>query len=581
MPSALPGFLILATATGMAMAAPGLDSATANLLGPHRILEEITAPASWLTVGNPSPSSIMKMQIGLKQKNIEGLLAKLNDISDHESPNYGKWLSKEEVEAFTAPDKGVAEKVLGWLKSAGIPLSAISQPTPDWIHFDVSVDKVEELLKTKYHLFKQEATGRTITRTTQYQVPQSLLAIIDTIQPTINFAAKRPEQPVAKAALSDATTRQGQYIDLAQCSHGADPACIRTLYNVDYRGTGRSSVGAICYNNDDASHADLHTFLTRYDTSIPSSTDYRDVNIDSSVNPSINNGEPILDIEMQVSLGYPNQASLIHATSTGTYDDILGVTNYLNTNDGAPHVVSASYDSAEPSTGNQYTTRICNEFAKATSRGITVLVSSGDFGVAGIGGSCGTKFAPTFPSGCPYITTVGATTLSSNGQTETAAKFNFIKNGYSAGGFSSIFSAPDWQANDTATYIQNFAPASYNGKYNKAGRGFPDIALLGTNIKTVYKGDNYLSEGTSASAPMLAGLLSQINDDRLANGKSLLGFINKRLYTDNAVRAALRDVTTGNNPGCGTNGFSASTGWDPVTGLGSINFAALRKALSN
>jgi tripeptidyl-peptidase-1 len=41
---------------------------------------------------------------------------------------------------------------------------------------------------------------------------------------------------------------------------------------------------------------------------------------------------------------------------------------------------------------------------------------------------------------------------------------------------------------------------------------------------------------------------------------------------------AFNDITSGNNPGCNTNGFSASKGWDPVTGMGSPNFAALRTA---
>jgi hypothetical protein len=42
---------------------------------------------------------------------------------------------------------------------------------------------------------------------------------------------------------------------------------------------------------------------------------------------------------------------------------------------------------------------------------------------------------------------------------------------------------------------------------------------------------------------------------------------------------AFNDITTGSNPGCSTNGFSAAKGWDPVTGMGSPNFPALKKAL--
>lgn len=38
------------------------------------------------------------------------------------------------------------------------------------------------------------------------------------------------------------------------------------------------------------------------------------------------------------------------------------------------------------------------------------------------------------------------------------------------------------------------------------------------------------------------------------------------------------DVILGDNPGCNTNGFKAAKGWDPVTGLGTPNFAALKAA---
>jgi tripeptidyl-peptidase I len=56
-----------------------------------------------------------------------------------------------------------------------------------------------------------------------------------------------------------------------------------------------------------------------------------------------------------------------------------------------------------------------------------------------------------------------------------------------------------------------------------------------------------------------------INEKRIAAGKGPVGFINPVLYEN---PGALNDITTGKNPGCGTNGFSAVPGWDPVTGLG-------------
>jgi len=79
-------------------------------------------------------------------------------------------------------------------------------------------------------------------------------------------------------------------------------------------------------------------------------------------------------------------------------------------------------------------------------------------------------------------------------------------------------------------------------------------------------------DGTSCSSPTFSGIVSLLNDQRLNAGKSSLGFLNPLFYKN---PSAFNDVTSGNNPGCGTNGFNAAEGWDPVTGLGTPNFSAL------
>jgi tripeptidyl-peptidase-1 len=69
-------------------------------------------------------------------------------------------------------------------------------------------------------------------------------------------------------------------------------------------------------------------------------------------------------------------------------------------------------------------------------------------------------------------------------------------------------------------------------------------------------------------------MITLINDARLAAGKSPVGFINPAIYSAH-FRAAFHDIVSGNNPGCGTDGFEAVEGWDPVSGLGTPNFEKL------
>lgn len=80
--------------------------------------------------------------------------------------------------------------------------------------------------------------------------------------------------------------------------------------------------------------------------------------------------------------------------------------------------------------------------------------------------------------------------------------------------------------------------------------------------------------GTSASSPTFASILTLINDARITIGKGPVGFINPVVYSP-LFSLAFNDILNGTNQGCGTVGFSATKGWDPVTGVGTPNFERL------
>jgi tripeptidyl-peptidase-1 len=115
--------------------------------------------------------------------------------------------------------------------------------------------------------------------------------------------------------------------------------------------------------------------------------------------------------------------------------------------------------------------------------------------------------------------------------------------------------------------------------YNDTGRGYPDVAALGGQ-KAPYCitcGGRFVGvAGTSASTPVVGGIVAKLNGLRLAKGKKALGFLNPLLY---ANPHAFNDVTKGKNPGSplGKYGFTAIEGWDAASGLGTPNYAALSK----
>ena len=92
-----------------------------------------------------------------------------------------------------------------------------------------------------------------------------------------------------------------------------------------------------------------------------------------------------------------------------------------------------------------------------------------------------------------------------------------------------------------------------------AEQAIPDVAAQADLFKIFLSGEAILIGGTSAAAPTFAGFESLLNDARLRKGLPSLGFLNPLLYTiGEFFPDGFNDITVGNNPGCGTEGFNVS-----------------------
>ncbi|KAE8444410.1 hypothetical protein EG329_000610 [Mollisiaceae sp. DMI_Dod_QoI] len=256
------------------------------------------------------------------------------------------------------------------------------------------------------------------------------------------------------------------------------------------------------------------------------------------------------------------------------------------------NVISVSYGSEEAVLPAYYQQRQCDEFMKLGLQGHSIFFASGDDGVAGppyinnLDGCLGSDaniFNPGYPVNCPYVTVVGATKVYPNHtvyEPESAAvdpAGDPYSRAYSSGGgFSNIYPIPSYQRDAVQHYFDIHDPGykyyrgngsfgKNGGVYNRIGRGYPDVSANGDKIAVVNGGFASFSGGTSASTPIFASIVNRINEQRLNAGKKPVGFINPALYANPRM---LNDITNGTNPGCGTQGFSAVNGWDPVTGLG-------------
>lgn len=168
-----------------------------------------------------------------------------------------------------------------------------------------------------------------------------------------------------------------------------------------------------------------------------------------------------------------------------------------------------------------------------------------------------------------------------SGKRETVAQANSGQSFTSGGGFSTYYFQPEWQTAAVDEYFIAAAAANHTpvDGYYRNNRGYPDLTFAGYNYAVVIGGNFYKVSGTSASAPAVAGLISNINAARMAIGKGTVGFINPALYAN--YTSFTNDITIGDNHCAANNiccpeGFYATTGWDPASGLGSLDYGKMQ-----
>jgi kumamolisin len=175
-----------------------------------------------------------------------------------------------------------------------------------------------------------------------------------------------------------------------------------------------------------------------------------------------------------------------------------------------------------------------------------------------------------FPSSSSFALACGGTTLQGSGSTissETVWNETASNEGATGGGVSTVFALPSYQQN---------AVVPANPETNFVGRGVPDVSGNAdpvTGYQVVVDGQSIVVGGTSAVAPLWAGLIALLNQ-KLGTP---VGLLQPKLYS--LGETVFQDVTSGNNDDSGLGFYSATTGWDPCTGLGSPNGTALLNAL--
>ncbi len=393
------------------------------------------------------------------------------------------------------------------------------------------------------------------------------VSLPEDIAPRIEAVLGLDTRPIATSHMRrlERSAEGGSTIRASAAARSFSPVQVAALYDFPKNLTGAGQTIAILELGGGYETSDINTYFQGLGLTPPTVVA---VSVDGGANvpggdPNGADGEVALDIQVAGAVAPGARIAVYFAPNTdqGFIDTI---TTAVHDTANKPSVLSISWGGPEGSWSAASRTALDNACQSAGALGVTITVACGDNGST----DGGTGNNVDFPASSPHVLACGGTTLTGSGATiQSEVVWNDLAAGGGAtgGGVSRFFALPSWQAN-----VGVPKPSGSAG-----GRGLPDVAgdaSPETGYSVLVDGQQQVVGGTSAVAPLWAGLLALVNQGRVQGGEPPVGFANPQLY---AATSAFHDITSGTN-----GSFQAKTGWDACTGLGSPNGTAVAQALS-
>ncbi len=505
---------------------------------PSAVLEHVVP-----IVGEPDPASRLQIEVALPMRNQAQLGALLDAIYNPASPQYRHYLSVAEFTRRFGPRAQDYASTVAFFQSSGLAVTALSA-NRYLIELDGSVAAIEKVFHVKLHLYRHPTEQRSFLApdrepTLDLAVPVlHITGLDDFVLPSPRLIAPRASSQ--GAARTTGSGPGGNFI-------GSD---MRAAYygGTALTGTGQS-VGLMELDGYIPSDIPLYFSKVGQTLNVPVngiSTDGTPVDCGKC-----NDGEQALDIEYAISM-----APGLDQVQVYVAKNPVSVLNRMASDDTSGQL-STSWGWGEDFAVED---PIYEEMAM---QGQTFLTASGDYSSL--------KKSGPWPEEDANLTAVGGTDLVTNGPGGT---YNSETGwAHSAGGPSLDRSIliPSYQV--------PFINAQNRGSYTL--RNVPDVAASAdTEMYICFDGKCQGGwGGTSFASPMWAGFVALANEQAVANGKPVIGFVAKTLYDlstkASKYKAIFHDVISGKS-----GKYTAVKGYDLVTGLGSPNGQGLIDALT-
>jgi len=485
-------------------------------------------------VGPTDPNQLVEVSVVLRRKR-----------SLEKDDLQGRTLSHEEFAATYGANPEDIERIRAFAAANNLALidhpSQIARRT---VKVQGTVANLEKAFGVTLNDY-EHASGRYRGRAGHIHLPAELTAIVQGVFGLDNRPQARPHnrfRPLAGA--SDAATPNISY----------NPPQVAQLYSFPAGVTGAGQTIGIIELGGGFQQSDITNYFQSLGINPPNVISVSvDGGTNSPTNPNSADGEVLLDIEVAGSVAPGANIVVYFAGNTDQgFQDAVSTAIHDSTNN--PSVVSISWGGPESTWTPQSMQSMDQVAQSAAALGVTITVAAGDDGSSD-GVSDGSNNVD-FPASSPNVLACGGTTLVASNTTPPTIASETVWNdgsqgGATGGGFSVQFPQPSYQSS---------LAASYPGQ---TGRGVPDVsgdADPDTGYNILVDGQQEVVGGTSAVAPLWAGLVALLNQQF----NTRLGFINPLIYALPEPNNGFNDITQGSN-----GSYSAGPGWDPCTGLGS------------
>jgi len=553
------GLFLLTAVAAISVAA--IDSQAQSVLTHH--VREVTRTGEAQFLGRMPASHILQLDLVLPVRDPAGLKSFVKDVEDPTSPYYRRFLTPAEFTAKFGPTEKDYDAVVRYAQKYGLEVVGGSRDG-----MEVQVKGPVSAIEAAFHVIMNSYTHPTEARTfygpdreptTTLPFPLWHISGLDNYSIPHPMLEKKSDYAKAhgiseEEVVKHATTGSGPSASFL----GSD---MRAAY---YGGTALTgagqNLGLFEYLGTDLT--DLTTYFSNVGqtNSVPItllSTDGTSTScVDSRAGGNCDDTEQTLDMTQAIGMAPGLSSLVVYVGSTDT-----AIISAMTTHSPLPATIGCSWGwtPADPSTLDPY-------FQKMSAQGQNFFAASGD-------SSTWSASNEAWPADDAYVVSVGGTdlvTASAAGpwKSETA----WVDSG---GGISpDSIAIPAWQqlsgvinsTNKGSTTLRNGPDVSANANFS-----FYTCADQTTCLANSYG-------GTSFAAPMWAAYIALANEQLVNNGESRLGFIDPTIYAENITSAYatdFHDVTSGTS-----GSYSATTGYDLVTGWGSPNGVGLINTLA-